>query len=407
MLPTLIVDDDGQKIGRLISILKRHGVTDDEIHRAPDLLTAARLLEQHQFVLMIVDLNLPNRHGDSPGAGSGIDFLDEVRNFSYLRKPYHVIGFTAFEEMHKKHRPYFEQNLWHILQYAPDDNAWQTAFEAMVQYLVGCDFNGSSIVDSSYDYDIAIVCALHQPELASVLRLPASWTELNIPRDGTVYHTTYFVEGTKRLKVVAAAANQMGMPAAAALTMKMIGHFRPRYLLMPGIAAGVEGKCNIGDILVAELAWDYGSGKISVGEEGLANFLPETRQLSISSELRDRLLTLKAQRRFLDDIRNSWPAQLPSGALDIHVGPVASGASVIEYQQIVQGITDVNRKLIGIEMEAYGMYLAADNCLNPRPSFLAMKSVCDFANVRKNNEFQSYAAYTSANFLYRFALSSL
>ena len=47
-------------------------------------------------------------------------------------------------------------------------------------------------------------------------------------------------------------------------------------------------------------------------------------------------------------------------------------------------------------MEIYGMYYAAYCALNPKPKFVAMKSVSDFANQRKNDEYHDYASYTSA-----------
>jgi len=69
-------------------------------------------------------------------------------------------------------------------------------------------------------------------------------------------------------KVVAFQQHEMGMPSTAATAMQVIHEFRPRYLAMTGIAAGVEGKTNLGDILIADPSWDYGSGKIVTGEEG-------------------------------------------------------------------------------------------------------------------------------------------
>jgi len=37
-----------------------------------------------------------------------------------------------------------------------------------------------------------------------------------------------------------------------------------------------------------------------------------------------------------------------------------------------------------------------------RPKVVAMKSVCDFADPEKGDEWQSYAAYTSAAMAFRF-----
>ena len=42
------------------------------------------------------------------------------------------------------------------------------------------------------------------------------------------------------------------------------------------------------------------------------------------------------------------------------------------------------------------MYYAAYCGLNPKPKFIAMKSVSDFANQGKNDDYHDYASYTSA-----------
>jgi hypothetical protein len=58
-------------------------------------------------------------------------------------------------------------------------------------------------------------------------------------------------------------------------------------------------------------------------------------------------------------------------------------------------------------METYGVYLACRLCTQPRPLAIAAKSVCDFGAPPKTNEYQRYAAFTSANFIYEFALDQL
>ena len=59
-----------------------------------------------------------------------------------------------------------------------------------------------------------------------------------------------------------------------------------------------------------------------------------------------------------------------------------------------------SRKLIGIEMEIYGFYMAATETLSPAPKFAAFKSISDFPESEegKTNKWQDYAAYTAAEF---------
>ena len=79
------------------------------------------------------------------------------------------------------------------------------------------------------------------------------------------------------------------------------------------------------------------------------------------------------------------------------IGPVVSGASVITDPDIVQDVLDnQDRTVLGIEMEIYGMYYAANWALNPKPKYIAMKAVSDFANESKGDMYHKYASYTSA-----------
>jgi len=52
-------------------------------------------------------------------------------------------------------------------------------------------------------------------------------------------------------------------------------------------------------------------------------------------------------------------------------------------------------------MEAYAVHRACNDTIDPAPLFICAKSVCDFA-TGKSDEWQHYAAYTSARFIHAF-----
>lgn len=66
---------------------------------------------------------------------------------------------------------------------------------------------------------------------------------------------------------------------------------------------------------------------------------------------------------------------------------------------MIDGLTALNRKIVGVEMEGYGVMLAGRACGQPKPSVLIAKSVCDFGDVEKDDQYQRYAAHTSAAFV--------
>ena len=79
---------------------------------------------------------------------------------------------------------------------------------------------------------------------------------------------------------------------------------------------------------------------------------------------------------------------------------MASVPAVIASKEELEKVKVHARKLLGIEMEAYGMFYAADNAISPRPKIVAsLKSVSDYATKKKNDKFQDYASYTSSALL--------
>ncbi len=321
-----------------------------------------------------------------------------------LKFPEHIIGLTEYPELYDEFARDFATHNWQVMQYSSESH-WAQILTNKAIYVAEAHRRMKEMSDTRSD--IAIVTALKQVELEAVLHLPGSWSDLPIAGDDTVYHVGNFRRANKSLSVVAAAAIGMGMPAAACLSMKVIRHFRPRYLIMAGIAAGVGAK--VGDVLVAAEAWDYGSGKIKtvLGDEAGA-FTPAPSYLSLDAAIKERVDFFGLRRKaILDDIRNRWAASPPEHTLSLHLGPVASGAAVVENQAVVDSITAHNRKLIGVEMETYGVYLACRLCTQPRPIAIAAKAVCDLGMPPKTNEHQRYAAFTSANFIYEFALDQL
>ncbi|TGD94956.1 hypothetical protein EU555_30015 [Methylobacterium nonmethylotrophicum] len=174
----------------------------------------------------------------------------------------------------------------------------------------------------------------------------------------------------------------------------MITHFRPRFIVMAGICAGVEGKVNYGDVILADPTWDYQSGK-RVKDKEVTSFSIAPKQISAPNIVTSRVELLRRDASVWSDIKRGWQSA-PQHDLRLVVGPLASGSAVLADGQAVQDIKLQHRNLVGIEMEAYGLYDAAAYAPNPQPNAIAFKSVCDFADPDKKDSWQAYASYTSA-----------
>ena len=74
--------------------------------------------------------------------------------------------------------------------------------------------------------------------------------------------------------------------------------------------------------------------------------------------------------------------------------PLLSAEEEIEKQIHSQYVTTK-----GLEMEGYGLVYAASHATLPKPKVIIAKSVCGFADSRKSDVFQKFAAYTSCEFV--------
>lgn len=405
MVRVLIVDDDEAKQSRVSRVLcDAIGQDNIALCSASTTADAATELEQNDFDLLVLDMNLPLRTGDPPRKDGGIRLLRSIiRGGPRLRRPQHIIGLTAYDDLVESFSAEFQSESWLLLKYLNDSVDWEDILAKRAIYISGAVEHG--IKRQHYKTDLAIVTALKPIELDAVLNLSADWEATRIADDESFYYVGKFSDGERQLSVVCSAAMEMGMSAAACLTHKIINNFAPRYVAMAGIAAGLCG--NFGDIIVADQSWDYGAGKV-FSNESESLFRPGPSYIAIDAELKEKVQHFKqAKRASLNEIRDSWPGNVPDTILDVHVGPMASGAAVVESADAIDAIKAHNRKVIAIEMETYGVYIACRTSRVPHPKCFSAKSVCDFGTPPKTDEYQRYAAYTSASFIHRFALAQL
>lgn len=253
----------------------------------------------------------------------------------------------------------------------------------------------------SFKSDIGIICALEFPELAAVLTALGgknAWKEVGDARHTHVYReaTMTTVDGTK-LRVIATTSTSMGLTAAAIATTQLVLQFRPRLVAMIGIAAGTRsGGKQFGDILVADPSVDYNSGKVAL-ENGIREFQPDPYPIGLNPRLRSVLQKYRNANEFFEGIRSRWHSATPLGPNRLHLGPVGAADQVIDDEKRILEIQKNWRKLIGVEMETYGVYRAVLESPEPKPRAASFKAVCDFA-AEKSDSWQEYAAFMAAEF---------
>lgn len=246
---------------------------------------------------------------------------------------------------------------------------------------------------SSYN-TYAVIIYVTETERQAVMRM-FDWKEFEMPNDEQEFLEAFIQRDGRKLRIISAQQDEMGMTASATLTMKMIHYFTPEYVIMPGIAAGTGEIRNsdeqiYGDVVMANSVWNFSNGKfvsphkaeIVFGEIG---FMPRPTTVDISGDFWKKI------NEHINSDKNEF---------HVHCGPLASGTAVVANKnvlkkQVITSFEDTE----GVEMEGYGVAYAAKHAFEPKPNVIIAKSICDFANERKDDRFQKFAAYTSCGFV--------
>jgi nucleoside phosphorylase/CheY-like chemotaxis protein len=391
-MKVLIVDDNTRKTGKTVSFLESIGVPRESVVTATSVHTAKGHLRSNSFDLLLLDLLVPARDEDDPRKEVALEFVREINDRDVFLKPKFIVGFTAFAETAEELASAFAEMLWTIVLYDETSTSWQAQIRNIVDYLSAVEAQPRQI---DYMTDLCIVTALRDPEMNAVHSLPWSW-DAQSPLDETVFFRRgSFTSDGQSFSVVTACVDRMGSVSAALLSERLIAAFRPRFLVMVGICAGVSGRANLGDVVLFSSAWDWASGKIVAGEAQAEEFEAAPDQIAVGDFITSRFTELREDHQVLFSIRQLWPAP-PSHLPAIVIAPGASGPAVVANEEAVGRVRQQHRKLAAIDMEVFGLYAAGRFATRPKPTTFAIKGVSDFADERKGDDWRKYAAYTSA-----------
>jgi nucleoside phosphorylase len=273
-------------------------------------------------------------------------------------------------------------------------------------------------------FKIGIVTVTDEEHKAALDILSDIKIVLGHDNDAFSYRSGFIKGDGKKISVILVQCLHQGAAASAVATTQLINKFSPENLVMLGHAAGNKGKmkgCGIGDIMIAAEAIDY--EKKTITEKKSATNQPEiikiykVRPLYANSSLVSQVKQFKGGKGVLDAIRQGYEGheKFPI-KLKLFPGAILSGGALVRsgtwFNELIKG----NPGAIGLDMEIYGFYYAAENTtLGNKPKCIAIKSISDYGsdNSKYANEIEDhtvrvpYACYTSAEFLKRFALTNI
>lgn len=412
MLSILIIDDTKDKREDIKAFLtgRFSEIHLNDIEEAETTNEGLDKIMKCQYDLVLLDLFIKNRKGGDPDPQNAINLLDQIHEMEVINCPAHILGITRMREIDEEQKKIFDTYLWSLLFYGEEYNGWETKLQAKISYLIKSKHQLA--LTPKFNYDVAIINALQELENGMIRSwTDTEWRKIDMPNDTcTNYYETVLEPEGRKIRCVTTYADRMGMTAASTITTKLINAFRPRYLFMTGISACVStAKAEVGDIIVAQNVIDGASGKFSI-EDDQHIFVPDYQSIETNADFISIVNRLKEDEALLRKIKKTIRANVKASntELKIHTGPVASVPAVVADRTVIEDIKGQERKLLGLEMEAYGMYYAASRSVLPHPKFCAvLKSATDFANEHKGDEYQPYGAMTSAELLYHIVLNDL
>ncbi|HEY5850961.1 MAG TPA: hypothetical protein VIT62_09395 [Lysobacter sp.] len=390
-LSILVVEDSAEKRDRITAAV-RAGAVGCSITYAGNVIDAKKAMSSVAFDLLILDLALPNYPDEELSPNAGANLLREVQDYDIYLKPRYVIGVTGYADLSTKYEEDFTKRFWQLIRSDLASVAWADQLTHFVAHigLLSSQKSRHSVVD------FAVMTALSD-EFDAVLKLPFAWSAAMELDEHTYYRLGTVNAGGKSLSIAVFCALRMGPVPAAVLASKVVSLLRPKVFGMIGICAGVKGEANLGDVVVATEVWSWEAGKL-VGNSD-QKFLPEPNGVSTSEAVLAKMQQLQSDASWLDELRRQFGGKVPATNLRMLFAPVATGSPVVSDSEIVARIRGVNRKTVGIEMEAFAALFAARSWYSVPPLLFCFKSVSDHATEDKDDSVRDYAAFTSAQAL--------
>jgi nucleoside phosphorylase len=208
----------------------------------------------------------------------------------------------------------------------------------------------------------------------------------------------------RSFRIVVVPAGKMGTERAANVTSTIIDRFKPKDVVVLGIAGALADELQPGDVFIPDRVVEYLANAATVGTEQWT-FQTSGNHFATNPRLLNRWGLMpsthgevfgawqrKAVDRFKKVINKDALAALKAAGLQLRPQSelvagddrgLASGPAVGKGKAFVSWLkSQVDRKLAAIEMESAGVYDAAF-IRTPAPRVIAIRGISDFADERK------------------------
>ena len=188
---------------------------------------------------------------------------------------------------------------------------------------------------------------------------------------------------------------------AAAATASLLAEFKPKLVVMIGIAAGMRTKVALGDVVISERVVAYEGGALLEG--GINQPRPEMFRPAFAVQ-QDVTHYLASRDSVKVRLNRAWrnqglhfPQSSVAGDVSKDVMPkpatIGSGEKLLRDPNKFMTLRELHGKIDTAEMEAAGIFTA---CFQADVDALVIRGISDFGDSTKDNQFHELAAKAAA-----------
>jgi nucleoside phosphorylase len=222
---------------------------------------------------------------------------------------------------------------------------------------------------------------------------------------GTLYWTTE-VDGRqsgRSHRVATVCIGGAGNVDAAVAVTEIVAALKPKLLIMVGIAAGIRGKCRLGEVVFSERVVAY-EPAAAVVVDGTSTELARPESFKLAHTIQQDVVAYLADGALTERLLNQGAAagitippdvasEMVAQGLTVRSATIASGDKLLRDPEKFQALRAIHGKIEVGEMEAAGVAAA---CHRAGAHFLIVRGISDFGDDAKDDRFHNVAATAAA-----------
>ncbi len=361
-----------------------------------DMLKEIRTVK---YDVLILDLIVPDRIGEE---ANNNDCIQEISTRNDINKPTCIIVLSQFDDHIKVQKETNSGLALAFIKYEQDSKDWENELRKKITFVNEIKISINQQQSQENEYDALIICALSEEfEGVKSAWSNVTWTQIKRDKYPYVIQTAKVPTSTGVISVMLACVNKAGVQGTSSICAALLSTYSIKHIFMTGICAAIkDNDVSLGDICIMRSALHHNTGKLKTQDNGSASLTPEIIHENASESLLNSLAQIN-----LSTLADSVTRELKEKNLfssrqniRIHHSDNITTSFVVADNKYAQDFKLSSRKIDCVDMECYGLYGTAKQFNNKA---ICIKSVTDFADVEKGDNFHKQCCYSSAFLLYK------